>query len=212
MKGSKLSLVAGLIALASGAPLSGCATPSDAVGPGLENEFGVGGDRPPSARTLHSMSRVLAVQGRDGQCEIVLHKLIAEEPCFLPAYLDLAELHLRNGDTQGAVEVLELALGHGSEDPIIQNDLGMAYVLDGRYEQAVGAFETAIALAPEDARARGNLGAALGMLGRYDEALAAYLEVVQAEDAHYNVGVLAEARGDAERAALEFRLSEKLRR
>ena len=202
--------LAALTALTALTALGGCATSPDALAPGVEDEFGVGGDRPPSVRTLHAMSRVLAMQGRDDQCELVLRKLLSEDPCFLPAYLELAELHLRNDRTQDAVEVLEEALEHGAEDPVIQNDLGMAYVLNGDYERAADCFSTASELAPDDARHRANLAAALGMLGFADEALAVYLEVLSPADAHYNVAVLCESRGDSVRAAEEFSIAEAI--
>jgi len=207
VKLSKALIVGALAALSV---LSACSTSANAVGPGVDDEFGVGGDRPPSVRTLHAMSRVLASQGRDAQCELVLRKLIAEDPCFLPAQLELAELLLRNGRTQDAVDALEGALEHGRDDPVIQNDLGMAHVLNGDYEQALDRFTAASSLAPEDARARANMAAALGMLGYPDEALDVYLQVVPEADAHFNVGVLAEATGDTVRAAEEFSISEAM--
>ena len=65
MKHTRRVLIIGLALLAA------CnTTPSD-VGEGAVDDFDVGGDRPPSVRTLHAMSRVLAAQGRDGQCELV---------------------------------------------------------------------------------------------------------------------------------------------
>lgn len=207
MMGTKLWIGPALAALAL---LGACATSPDALAPGVDDEFGVGGDRPPSVRTLHTMSRVLANQGRDGQCELVLLKLLEEDPCFLPAYLELAELHLRNNRTQSAVEVLERALEHGSEDPVIQNDLGMAYLLNGDHGRAVDSFTAASELAPDEARHRSNLAMALGMLGFADEALSVYLEVIPAADAHYNVAVLLEARGETERAAEEFLIAEAM--
>jgi Flp pilus assembly protein TadD len=184
-----------------------CVSPSPE--PGAVEE-GVGGDRAPSVRTLHSMARVLAAQGRDAQCQLVLEKLIREYPEFMPAYVELAELLMRQGQSFDASQVLAVAERQSPSDPVIQNDLGMALLLAGDSARALERFEAAVALAPDDARGRANRATALGLLGRYDEALAAYLEIVPPEDAHYNLGVLAEAVGDAARARQEFAIAEAL--
>jgi Flp pilus assembly protein TadD len=184
--------------------LAACETTTKGLGDGSEDDFGVGGDRAPTVRTLHTMARVLAAQGREDQCEQVLFKLIHEHPEFMPAYVELAELYMRGDRTDDAVEVLTVGVERAPEDIVIHNDLGMALLLRGDYEEALRRFTEASALAPKDARSRSNAGTAMAMLGRYDEALAIYLQVVPLADAYHNVGVLAEARGDAERAANAF--------
>jgi len=192
------------IALMLALPLAACETTNHSLGDGGEEDFGVGGDRAPTVRTLHTMSRVLAAQGRDDQCELVLYKLIGEHPDFMPAYVELAELCMRNDRVDDAVEVLTVGVERAPEDVVLHNDLGMALLVSGDYEAALRRFREAAALDPQDARARSNAGTALGMLGRYDEALALYLQILTPADAHHNVGVVAEAQGDFERAAKAY--------
>ncbi len=184
--------------------LAACETTGRPPGDGAEDDFGVGGDRPPTVRTLHTMARVLAAQGRDDQCELVLFKLINEHPEFMPAYVELAELYMREDRGDDAVEVLTVGAERAPEDVVIRNDLGMALLMRGDLEAALRRFSEASALDPQDVRSRSNAATALALMGRYDEALAIYLQILPVADAHHNVAVLAESRGDAERAAREF--------
>jgi Flp pilus assembly protein TadD len=161
-------------------------------------------DRGPSIATLHAMARVMAAQGRDSECEVVLEKLLTEHPDFMPAYNELAELHMRNGSLLSAEATLEAGLQRAPEDPTLLNNMGMALLLEQRYEASLDYFTQAAAADPGDARCRANMATALGMLGRIDEALALYYQVLPPEDAHYNVAVLCRSIGDDERAELEF--------
>jgi Flp pilus assembly protein TadD len=185
--------------------LMSCSATRSDLAEGAVDDFDVGGDRPPTVRTMHAMARVLANQGRDGQCELVLHKLVDDHPDFAPAYVELAELYMRNGHAGEAVHVLEVAVDLMPDDPVLQNDLGMALFMRGENQRALIHFSTASALDPSDARPQANVASALGMLGRYEEALDAYLRILPAADAHHNVAVLAEARGDSERALEAYR-------
>lgn len=180
--------------------LAACSMTPPGVAEGAIDDFDVGGDRPPTVRTMHAMARVLANQGRDGQCELVLHKLVDDHPDFAPAYVELAELYMRNGHPEEALNVLEVAVELMPDDAVLQNDLGLALFLRGRYERALIHFSSASLLDPYDARSQANAASALGMMGRYDEALEVYVRILSRVDAHHNVAVLAEARGDAERA------------
>jgi len=193
----KLTLLLSLLAAA-------CSATSPDVAGGAVDDFDVGGDRPPTVRTLHAMARVLANQGRDGQCELVLLKLTDEYPDFGPAYVELAELYVRNGHADEAVRVLGRGVELIPDDAVLRNDYGMALFLRSDYERALFQFEAASTLDPYDARSRANAASALGMMGRYDEALELYLQVLTRVDAYHNVGVLAEARGDGDRAAGAF--------
>ena len=86
---------------------------------------------------------------------------------------------------------------------MLLNNLGMCELERGAPERAVEQFASAVAASPGDARYRANMALALGLAGRMDEALALYLQVVSEADAHDNLAVVAEARGDAKRAEIE---------
>lgn len=208
----RTTLVPSVLAL-SAFVLGACAT-----GPSKDDyapdTYDVSVDRGPTVATLHSMARVMAAQGRDSECQVVLEKLISEHPDFLPAYNELAELHMRNGSLLSAEATLEVGLQRAPEDATLLNNMGMTLLLEQRYEESLDYFTRATAADPGGARSRANMATALGMLGRIDEALALYYQVLPPEDAHYNVAVLCRSIGDDQRAELEFaRASDpKLRR
>jgi Flp pilus assembly protein TadD len=170
--------------------------------------FQKGADRPPTAATLYAMARILAAQGKDGESRVVLSRVIQRHPHFMPSYCDLAELHLRHHRVDDAMESLRAGLRVSPEDPVLLNDLGMCWLLKRDYEQALNAFGQAAAISPYNARYRANMAFAAGMLGRYEETLSLYYQVMPEEDAHYNLGVICEARKDFERATAEFRQAE----
>lgn len=166
--------------------------------------FEAGAERGPSISTLHAMARVMAAQGRDAECEVVLDKLVAEHPDFLPAYNELAELHMRNGSVLSAETALELGLQRAPEDGVLSNNMGMCLLLQQKYEESLPHFTRASAADPSDARCRANMATALGLLGRTDESLALFYQVMPPQDAHHNVAVLCRTIGDDARAELEF--------
>ncbi len=155
-------------------------------------------DRPPTPHTLYSLSKILAAQGKDGQCRQVLARSIQDYPRFLPAYCDLAELHLRNNQVDEARAVLKAGLKVAPDDPVLLNDLGMCSLLSGDYEEALGHFTAAAGVADNDRKYRANMAVALGMMGRDDEALALYRQFLSEEDAQHNLHTIIGARGGGE--------------
>lgn len=198
------------------AVLAGCASessvgPSSPTGkPGSVETLDPSTPRAPNAQTLYSMSKIMASRGRDPEAETILSKVLAESPEFMPAYQDLAALYLRHDRVDSAVEVLKKGVQVSAQDAVLWNNLGMCRMLQSRYDEALECFTTAAAGVPKDARARANMAVALGMLGRDEEALAIYLQLVSPAEAHHNLGVLCEARKDAESARREFALAASL--
>ena len=171
-------------------------------------EFEAGVNRPPTVKTLFALARILAAQGKDADCGFVLRRIIYEHPRFMPAYCDLAELHLRHRRVEDAVAALSAGLDLSPQDPVLLNNLGMCSMLRGDYAEALEMFTSAAAALPQDARYRANMAASSGMMGRYEECLSLYMQVIPTPDAHYNLGVICEARGDSARAAEEYRRAE----
>lgn len=202
-----LTLAAAGLTLAA---LAACAAP-DTNKESDDSSLDPSDERQPSAQTLYSMSRIMVSRGKDGEAEVVLAKLIADHPRFMASYADLSELYLRNDRPDSAVEVLKAGVSIAPEDAVLLNNLGMCRLMQGRYEEALDSFTAAAAGVPKDARARANMAVALGMLGRLDESLAVYRQLVPEADAHYNLGVLCEARQDWTRAEQEYEIAENMR-
>ncbi len=167
--------------------------------------FAAGADRAPTLKTRYAVSRLLTTQGKDKEAAFVLTQIIRECPQCLPAYNDLAQIHMRHRRFEQADAVLAAGLRVAKEhDPVLYNNRGMCCMITGRYEAALEAFSSASTIAPTDARFQANRATALGMLGRYDEALEQYRQVLAPADAHFNLAVICEARNDKERAQEEF--------
>jgi Flp pilus assembly protein TadD len=201
-----------LVLLAPAVLATGCGdnTADRQLADNTEDPFEQAADRPPTIKTFYSLSRMLAAQGQDAECEGVLKKIITEEPTFLPAYCDLAELRMRNGRTDDAIQALTAGIHIAPKDPSILNNLGACWMVKNDFSQALRMFTQAAAVVPANSRYRANMALALGMLGRYDESLSLYEQVVPPHEAHYNLAVLCRARGDEERAKSEFAISRML--
>ena len=157
-------------------------------------EFQQGADRQPTTKTLYSMAKIFIHQGRFNDAELLLQKVINQNPKFIPAYHDLAEIKIRNRRTNEAVEVLSHALKENSSDPKTLNNLGMCWMIRRDYEKALQMFTEAAGLEPENTRYRANMAATLGLLGRDEEALALYRQILPDKQANKNLTIIRQAR------------------
>jgi len=184
---------------------------ADAKALEAQDEFQKAANREPTPNTFYAMARILAAQQRETESQAILHKIIATHPDYLPAYNDLAESQIRQRQIDAAVGTLQAGLKQQPQQAILLNNLGMCSLINGQYGDALNWFTQAAGRDPNDSRYRANMATALGMLGRYDEALNLYTQIGPAADAHYNIGVLAEARKDRDRATQEFTQARQLK-
>jgi len=159
-----------------------------------ELEFQSQANNPPTTKTLCAMADILATQGRDSECEYVLKRIIQDNPKFLPAYNRLAELQMRQGQTNAAIETLQHALKINSKDTVLLNNLGMCWIVRRDYENALKMFTQAAGIMPENMKYRANMAVALGLMGRDEESLSLFKQVLPEEQANHNLSVLREAR------------------
>ena len=169
-----------------------------------DEAFEQGSRRAPMPETVYRTAKLLSARGLSDAAHATLSKLIEEHPNYAPPYVELAALQVRQRRVGAAIRTLELGMQNCPEDAVIANNLGMCLTLTGDNERALAAFEKAASLEPKNARYRSNQAMALGMLGRYDESLALYKEIEPEAHAHYNLGVVCEARDDHARAKQEF--------
>ncbi len=158
----------------------------------LDNEIRT--DRPPTAKTLYVMANILASQGKDIECEAVYKKIIQKYPDFLPVYNNLAELQIRQGRIDEAIETIKSGLHIHPGDPLLSNNLGMCRIIRKEYEEALKMFTEAADVMPENARYRANMAMALAMLGRYEESLSLYKQILPEDKANYNLSILQKSR------------------
>lgn len=177
----------------------------------LEATWSAGAASPPSPQTLLAMAKIFAAKGRDPEAAFVLKKIMQEYPKFLPAYVEMAEVHMRSRQVESAIQVLSVGLKVSPDDPVLLNNIGMCWVVKGQYDLALSMFSRAAASRPGDSRHRANMALALGMLGRYEESLALYEQVLGPAEAHQNLSIICAARNDGARSADERAAAEKLR-
>jgi Flp pilus assembly protein TadD len=158
-----------------------------------QNDFETRRDLPPSAKTLYSMAGILAAQGKDSECEFVLRRCLREHPRFTPAYNRLAELQMRQGRVNEAVDVLSEALRLRPQDPVLSNNLGMCWLVRKEYAKALEQFTKAAGIVPESEKYRANMATVLGLLGRQEECLALLQQVLPPDQARHNADILRKA-------------------
>jgi Flp pilus assembly protein TadD len=151
-------------------------------------------DLPPTSKTLYSMAEILAVQGRDSESEFILKQCIAEYPDFTPAYNALAELQMRQGRINQAINTLNRGMEVGPRDPIIMNNLGMCYLIREDYPKALDLFTQAAGILPEKTRYRANMAVVLSFMRRDEEALALYMQILPENSAEKNLQIIKESR------------------
>ncbi len=199
-----------LVTALLGLSLTGCETESRtaksyAWANDSQNQFESAADRPPTPQTLRLMARILAYQGKEDQAEMVFKRLLDEHRMFLPAYCDLAELQIRRGRLEEAMHTLAAGLDIAEADPVLLNNMGLCMLMSGHADGALSYFVRAAEARPENARFRANAALALGLIGRYEESLQAYRSVADdTGEAHYNLAVVCEARGDYRQAATQY--------
>jgi Flp pilus assembly protein TadD len=192
-----------VLAAVSLAALSGCRQGQRGAST-REVDFDTAADQKPTPRMLQGAARVLAAQGKESEAFSVLRRLMMEYPEYIPVYAEIAEYHLRMNRPTEAERVLLEGLARAPKDPILINDLGMVAMMKGEYDRALELFGRAADMSPGETRHRANMGTALGLMGRYDESYAVFEQVVPPAYAHFNVSVLAQGRGDTDRAKQEY--------
>ena len=156
--------------------------------------FQIQTDRPPTAKTLYAMADILATQGKDKECEYILKRIIQENPKFRPSYNSLAELQMRQGHINAAIETIRSALRIYPGDPVLLNNLGVCWIIRRDYEKALEMFNKAAGIMPENTRYRANMAVALGLMGRDEESLSLFKQVLPEDQASHNLSVLRQAK------------------
>lgn len=203
-RGTILVLLAGLVCFIYA---GGCTKPQSATSDRdstlnkADLDFGSQADRPPTPQTLYSIANILAVQGRDSECEYVLNRIIRDYPEFSPAYNSMAELQMRQRRVNQAVDTLTKGLKAAPRDPVLLNNLGMCHIIRKDYQAAAEMFSAAAGVAPQNARYRANMAVAFGLMGRDEESLSLFEQVLPKQQAGENLDVLHKAASNQNTAA-----------
>lgn len=176
---------------------AGCATTQGAASDrAAKSDDAIASKPEPNVKTLYAMARMLRAQGKADEEEIVLRRILAQEPKFVPAYADLAEIRMRQHLYTEASQELQQGLAVAPADPVLLNDLGVCAIMEKNHEKALQQFTQASQAAPRDTRYKANMALALGLLGRYEESLNLYRQVMSGADADHNLAVIKQMRGE----------------
>ena len=162
-----------------------------------KSDFGNRSEPMPTAKTLYAVANILATQGRDSECEVVMKRIIREYPNFFPVYNSLAQLQMRQGRTNEAIETIHNGLRIHPKDTILLNNLGMCWLVRMEYEKALEMFAEAAGIMPENVKYRANMAVALSLMGRYEESLSLFKQVLRGDQASRNASVLQEIAKNA---------------
>lgn len=187
-------ILLGILCIGGCSESTGPASKTDWATESADSEFQTQGNRPPTPKTLWATAQILAAQGKDTECQYILNRIIREDPKFLPARNSLAELQMRQGRTNEAIETLQDALRIQPEDPVLLNNLGMCWIVRRDYEKALEMFNKAAGLSPENTRYRANMAVALGLMGREEESLSLFKQILPEDQANHNLEVLRQAK------------------
>jgi tetratricopeptide (TPR) repeat protein len=143
---------------------------------------------------------------------------MASPPKENPILADLVDYRsglvmLREGRADEAIQLLVQARKSSPRDPHVPNALGLALLYKKDYPSAIKAFSDALALDSTFVEARNNRGVANLQAGKWDDAEADFQAVLDGPptpekvNAHYNLGLLYEKRGQPRDAEREYSLT-----
>jgi eukaryotic-like serine/threonine-protein kinase len=149
----------------------------------------------------------------------LLRKAVQLNPKLVDVKARLASGLLAEGDTDGAIQLLEEVVGQQPDDAMARGSLGRAYWLGrGRIDDAIRELEASVAINPEAGYAYLQLCLLYGLSGKLDEAeRSARAAVVLQEQAmsgtqgllvvgaHARLGYVHYLRGDYDQAIAEYR-------
>jgi len=156
------------------------------------------------------------VEERSGDAAKALdtyEKVVKEDPQALQVFRDIAELRLRLGQTDAALQAAERVKDLAPGDPDSFIFLGNVLVAQGSLAKAAEAYEQALKLDPENIRALENLGNYYALLDP-DKALAYYQRYIDLNprdaDIYFQMALVYQKRGNFSKALTLYKQSIEL--
>ena len=122
--------------------------------------------------------------GRDSEATVALEDVLAEDPQYPRARLNLGVLAMRREDPDAALSAFRAELASNPGDALAANNIGVIHLQDGNLVRAAEWFARSVELQPNHVRAYRNLAAALVDAGHPSAALEALercMEILETE-------------------------------
>jgi Tfp pilus assembly protein PilF len=124
--------------------------------------------------------------------------------------VELGRAYDRNGDTPKAIATYQQAIKIDARCALAHNDLGLCYARQNDLARARESLNKAVALVPTSKLYRNNLATALVSARQYNDAYEQLTAVHPPAIAQYNLGILANRRGDKTEAMTRFQQAASL--
>lgn len=138
--------------------LSGCVSTGVSSSSGSKAEGMTAGDVPPQALTLFEQAAAIMAAGDLVDAELRFKEFLRRYPDYPGGHVNLAIIHINNGDEAAAQADLDAALALNPNHPAALNQQGMLFRRNGKFIEAEAAYLKAVTAAPDYALAHYNLG------------------------------------------------------
>ena len=152
--------------------MSGCAATGTNSSTDSKAEGQARSDIPPQALTLFEQAAAIMAAGDLVDAELRFREFLRRYPDYPGGHVNLAIIHINNGDEAAAQADLDAALALSPNHPAALNQQGMLFRRNGKFIEAEAAYLKAVTAAPDYALAHYNLGVLNELyLQRLDNAL-----------------------------------------
>ena len=138
--------------------LSGCVSTGASSSSGSKAEGMTAGDIPPQALTLFEQAAAIMAAGDLVDAELRFKEFLRRYPDYPGGHVNLAIIHINNGDEDAAQADLDAALALNPNHPAALNQQGMLFRRNGKFIEAEAAYLKAVTASPDYALAHYNLG------------------------------------------------------
>jgi tetratricopeptide (TPR) repeat protein len=149
----------------------------------------------------------LLLQGDLKGAQAAFRNVIAMDPGYADGPVNVARAQLQEGDVDGGMAMLEQALTISPRLAKTHFFLGAALKTLGRYDESLDHLRVAAELYPRDRVVLNQIGRVHFLERRFDEAIASFAQALAVDpedlEAHYNLMLCYQGKGDAALAARE---------
>jgi len=169
--------------------------PPDEADDGLRwNDYGIG----------------MLLQGDLRAAENAFLRVTTTSPDYADGWVNVARVRVQEGDPEGARQVLDKALELEPDLAKAHYFYGLTLKADGRYDEALEHFHRAASRYPRDRVVRNQIGRMHFLKREYEQAIEELSKTLRIDpedlEAHYNLMLSHQGRGDLEQAELHREL------